>query len=689
MADSDNIQNDLNTASQRLNAAAKTLKTLGKNLTGGLRQFSSKSTKIGASQLSVLKEIKDLLKGGNITGSGNNGGGTGLPGDHTGEAIVDAIEELTDEYKQGSVEATLQESYDPIFKLTKGLEQGFASFARSSENEAALLQKRDQHEKAIHSERLKNDEAGYEDWKASIENSGKAKEAFEKELNGRVQADRKLQDRQFVKQMGGALTIPINRFVSYLGGVFTKAFEIQDASLKFNRTFNETMKVSSSKIEKLPGGLSTRLDTLFAFQAQGMGQLGSTSMALATRMRLTGQDMNSLLSVQKTLITAGGLTRVQTEALAATILKTSISQNVAIDRLVAGLDQLKQSLSTFALGGTTSTISKAIAELSADFPGMSEQIGAFVDKLASSDISQAGVLGAIPDLEAITSGAIRSGSELRAVISRLSSGAFRFTNGFKNLNIGAKKAIESIVGDLGTMSQVLDQNLRDFVVTAKGSTDRIMTSLRVAVDEAMFPFEEALTSVITKLASFGEAMAGFSKAMDEKSAGFFGMDRLIPALIGGALLKKALPGVTRAAGRKGAATFFMIALAKFGKVLSSGLLKGILRIGTKMIGGPVGIILIALQLISWATGKTAKSARSSEDNLAELVDIERKRDQQRAGSSRFERLTLKVIQDSLFARTAMESIMSQHMGRQGDLLTDIRDDARDPRDPVKVGVPVR
>ena len=133
----------------------------------------------------------------------------------------------------------------------------------------------------------------------------------------------------------------------------------------------------------------------------------------------------------------------------------------------------------------------------------------------------------------------------------------------------------------------------------------------------------------------------------------------------------------------------MIALAKFGKVLSSGLLKGILRIGTKMIGGPVGIILIALQLISWATGKTAKSARSSEDNLAELVDIERKRDQQRAGSSRFERLTLKVIQDSLFARTAMESIMSQHMGRQGDLLTDIRDDARDPRDPVKVGVPVR
>ena len=195
--------------------------------------------------------------------------------------------------------------------------------------------------------------------------------------------------------------------------------------------------------------------------------------------------------------------------------------------------------------------------------------------------------------------------------------------------------------------------------------------------------------MITKLASFGEAMAGFSKAMDEKSAGFFGMDRLIPALIGGALLKKALPGVTRAAGRKGAATFFMIALAKFGKVLSSGLLKGILRIGTKMIGGPVGIILIALQLISWATGKTAKSARSSEDNLAELVDIERKRDQQRAGSSRFERLTLKVIQDSLFARTAMESIMSQHMGRQGDLLTDIRDDARDPRDPVKVGVPVR
>lgn len=685
MADSDDIQNDLNTASQRLNAAAKSLETLGKNLTGGLKRFSSKSTKIGASQLSVLKEIKDILKGGVSLGSSNGGGNGG--GGEASHAVVDAIEQLTDITERGTVEATLQESYDPIFKLTKSLEEGFAGFLRSSQDEEDLEKKSRAHERQLHAEKLESDKEGYEKWALALKSDTKERADFEEALSVQDSKERRLQDRYMVKRLGGALTIPVNKFVQYLGKVFSRAFEIQDASLKFNRTFNETMKNSSNKIAGLPGGLSTRLDTLFAFQAQGMGQLGSTSMALAARMRLTGQEMGSLISTQQKLITVGGLTRVQTEALAATLLRTSISQNVAIDRLVAGLDQLKQSLSTLALGGTTSTVSKAIAELSADFPGMSEQIGSFVDKLASADISQAAVLGAIPDLEAITSGAIRSGAELRAVISRLASGAFRFTQGFKNLNIGTKKAIEGIVGDLGTMSQVLNQNLLDFVATAKGSTDRILTSLRVAVDEALFPFEEALTNVITKLAAFGGHLAAFAKKMDSSTGGFLGMDKIITAVVGSLLLKRALPGVTKVASRTGA-NFFMVAFAKFGKIFSGGLLRGIARIGSKFLG-PVGIILTLLEVIAWATGDSAKAERSSEEKLDELVKIESARDKERLGSSRFERLTLKVIQDSLFARTAMESIMSQHMGRQGDLLTEIRDDGRIPKDPVEIGVPVR
>jgi len=686
MGDFDEIRNDLTAATQKLNAAATSLENLGKSFKGILKNFDKGSKvdkKRSKMQLRLLKDIKDAIKTGDV---GGGGGGIGGGSDD----VVAAVQSLQKEYERGSVEATLQESYDAAFKLTKNLERGFAGMARSKGVEEAYEKQLEAIEVGLKQDKfVELGEDGFKKWEKTLESDKKERQKFDDQIRAQAESFRRDQDRHFISRMGGVVTIPLNKFVQYLGKVFTRAFEIQDASLKFNRTFNETMQHSSEKIANLPGGLATRLDALFAFQAQGLDQLGATSMNLATRMRLTGQDMGALISVQKNLITMGALSRDETEKLASTLLNTSISQNVAIDRLIAGLDQLKASLTTFALGGTTGEVTNAIAELSADFPGMSEQIGAFVDKLATSDISQAGVLGAIPDLEAITSGAIQSGDQLRAVISRLSTGAYKFTQGFKNLNIGAKKAVEAIVGDLGAMAQKLDQNLLDFVATAKGSTDRILTSLRVAVDEALFPFEEALTSTITKLASFGKHLANFSKKMDSMSGGFLGMDRLIPAIVGALLLKRAFPGVSKIAGRTGG-NWFVVAFRSFTKIFKKGFFSGLLRIGSKFLG-PVGVILLALEAIAFFTGESEKEQRSSKEKLDELVNIEKERErrEREKGSSRFERLTLKIIQDSLLQRTLMEGITSQQLGRLIEVNEETRDATRKPPTPTTVSIPVR
>lgn len=664
MAENDDIRSELNDASQKLNSAAKNLESAGNKFNKTISRMSQSMRDTGKNQTRLLTELVNK-----VTGNGGNGGNGKEDGDpHLGaledlNRSIDALQTATEE--RTGVEATKEESYAPVLKLTTQLERTVAVMFRSRDQEQKHLD-------AIRADILtaKRSEltpADFDEWSKNAE----AQVEHEREIRKDFQELRRDQDRVFLKKWGGLITVPLNKFAQYLTTIFTRSFQLQDASLKFNRTFNKTMKDAGGIMRDIPGGLATKLDSLFAFQAEGLGQVGKTSLSLATRMKITGQNMGALISVEKKLITMGSLSLKQTEALAQTILSNSSSREVAIDRLVAGLNQLDKSLATFSLAGVTGQLSTAITELGAAFPGQTEMIGKFVDMLATADISQVAILGGMKDMEAVLSGMVGDGDQLRAVISRLSGGSKRFTKDFRGMSVAAKKAMQSIVGDLGFLAQRLESNFNSFVQTARGSTDRIFTSFSTAVDDALFPFEDALTRAVTNLAAFGGSLAAFSKKMDTFAGGFLSIGRLLPALLIAGGLRRLSPRTTRIAARTGA-NWFGIAFAKFGKLFSKGLFSGLLRIGSKFLG-PIGVALTALEVISWFAGKSSKSARTTADLTAELVMIERNKAREEFGRSKFERLTLQLLHDSILSRTLQEAFMSKGVSEMVSRLASIDD----------------
>ena len=187
------------------------------------------------------------------------------------------------------------------------------------------------------------------------------------------------------------------------------------------------------------------------------------------------------------------------------------------------------------------------------------------------------------------------------------------------------------------MSLQLDDALNNSV-NRISETDKLFSDLGITLKTAFEPFARGLANTTIQLGQFV------------------------------ANLVNLIPG---AEGKKGdAATLILgqaLGLKFFSKIgLSTAVTKGLVTVGfpvliskVVVIGGILATVLGAMKLIKAFNEKTEESAKKTADNTAELVKIQRSSRVDPFGTSKFERLAAKSLQDNIFRVALTEAVATK------------------------------
>jgi len=458
-----------------------------------------------------------------------------------------------------------------------------------------------------------------------------------------------IQQNVLGKTIGIPLLKGVNSLIRFSKGAFDTANKNNKLFLQLNQTLPQALNRSAQQLEDMPGSFEDKLGILFSFQREGFLDVGKSTTFLAGRMKVTGQNVGALVATNKSLLIQGRLNQAQIDGFNKNLTTLSVAYGVSTEKLLEGFGELNRSLGVLSLGGTVDEVGTAISELGAQFPLLTKDLGRFTDAFVTADISQLGILGGIDNLGQLTSGMVGSGNDLRKIISDTANRAKSFAKTFEKEGPLTQRAIKNIVGDLGVMAIQLDDALMG---TANRITevDKLFRDAGIAFTTALEPFARAIGDATIEV---GEFIARISNNIPDSLAtggavagafgGALGMGRLGQA-IGAGLAGKTAAGI--AAKAAGTAVAVPIAL-KIGVVAAFAALS-------------YGIF----KLIQRSNESAEKAANATADNTAALVDIEKKKERDTFGSSRFERLATRALQDNIF-RVAMSEAVSTRAITQG------------------------
>jgi len=665
-----------------------------------------------------IKEIKDTLKSSLGTKDLAEAIGSSLAdsidgiGDKEGPAAlnVKSIEEAIEKSTEGFEIENLPDAYrltgterlDPVLILTAGLEKSVARMASGFTNFEMELEGEIQ---AIEDEakRLAKAALGLSE-KDKFEFSREDQAKLDKKTIDYEDARRNAWSQDWSQKLGGLFAVPIMKFAQYVIGFFATAGEQQKAALKFNETWAGAVEKAGASIGEIPGSISDKMGVLFDFQAQGMEQLGGATMALAGRMKLTGQNSGALINLNKKLIAQGGLSLTETSNLTDTLDRVANTFHVTTDLLVDSLGQLNESLGILFLGGAADEVINSITELTGMFPGLGDRISEFGDAFAMTDIGQAGILQSRDLLEKFTSGQIRSGEEFRDMVSRIAEGARQFTSGLEGNSVQVRRAMQQVIGPVGLAAMQLDDAMNTFVEKIPEQEDaftKIFSSWKVAIDTMLAPFAETMTRIATSLQSFGETLLAVSNWFDKLTHGLINASNVLGIALMGVLVSK-LRNVIFSLGAFGRGLRIrnrlmmrnmrnsILSMFAATSPVSKAMAGGVARMFAFLVG-PFGLIaVIAWSLISWLSSRKdasgeAEAEKDTAKNTRDLVRLQRDADSVEFGMSRFERLTQKLIQDSLFSQATQESLLAHGLPQLIDAAERTADGVTTP---TEVAVPI-
>ena len=416
----------------------------------------------------------------------------------------------------------------------------------------------------------------------------------------------------------------------------------------------------------MPGDLESKLTTLFAFQREGFTNVGAATASLAGRMKITGQNIQGLIEANKTLLIRGRLQQSQIDKFNKNLANLSIRYQVSTEKLLEGMSELNTSLGVLSLAGTLGGTQTAIKGLTAQFPILSKDIGRFTEQFVTADVGQLGILGGLNNLGRITSGQIDSAEGLRGIISQTAARARAFAENFKNAGPFAQRAIKNIIGDLGVLAIQLDDALSN-TANKLSETDKLFSYLGITLKTAFEPFARGIADATIQVGKF---ITHLGKILPEVSPQAKG--DLAASFVGGGLLAKFI--LPKAIGKGMVAGLAKIGIgAVFAKII--------------IIAAAVASIFGALKLIKSFNENAEESARKTAENTAALVEIERKKTRDPFGTSRFERLANKALQDNIFRVALSEAVstkaITQGFATQAELLKTLVDQGLIP-DPLTV-----
>ena len=534
-------------------------------------------------------------------------------------------------------------------------------------------------------------------WTDDEKEQAKLKAKLDKEQERRLD----LHNKEFIATLGGFIRIPLAKFTNYVLSVVSKAGEHQKMALKFNKSFSSAVTEAGSRISDMPGSLEQKMKTLFEFQEAGLEAVGKNTLNLAQRMSLTGQNQKALISLEKKLLNQGGLSLSQFDALALNLDNLSRTYSMSTDLLITSLEQLDSSLDLLMATGSTDEVANALAEATAKFPSLAKELGSFAEMFATADIGQLQMLGgSFQDLEKFASGQIKTGDEYLKIVNKIGASAKRFVD---VQGVVGTAAMLDVVGPLGRAAMKMEEAMSGGGAQRQwdevGNTaNRIMSSWEIAMNTLLAGFEDTITTIITYLQTLGEQLVRWDEYVKGSIFSFLRVEHVMGTLLVGTILKKVLPALNSlawGAGKTGGVKMYgtwMEFLTK--KMAVAGLGMG-MKIGlglVRFLSGPLGIAMIIWGLLNWLNNKKEEDKegpdKETAKNTARLVEIARDRERLEFGASRFERLTQKLIQDSLFSQAAQESLLARGLP---ELLENTRMTAAHTATPAKVeyNVPVR
>jgi len=458
-----------------------------------------------------------------------------------------------------------------------------------------------------------------------------------------------IQQNVLGKTIGIPLLKGVNSLIGFSKGAFDTANKNNKLFLQLNQTLPQALNRSAQQLEDMPGSFEDKLGILFSFQREGFLDVGKSTTFLAGRMKVTGQNVGALVATNKSLLIQGRLNQAQIDGFNKNLTTLSVAYGVSTEKLLEGFGELNRSLGVLSLGGTVDEVGTAISELGAQFPLLTKDLGRFTDAFVTADISQLGILGGIDNLGQLTSGMVGSGNDLRKIISDTANRAKSFAKTFEKEGPLTQRAIKNIVGDLGVMAIQLDDALMG---TANRITevDKLFRDAGIAFTTALEPFARAIGEATIEVGEFIAGLAG------KIPGGVTGAG--VAGVAGGALGMGRI-GQALAAGLAGKFTAAGIASKAAGTAVMAPVL---LKIG--VVAAFAALSYGIFKLIKSSNESTDKAANATADNTAALVDIEKKKERDTFGSSRFERLATRALQDNIF-RVAMSEAVSTRAITQG------------------------
>ncbi len=436
--------------------------------------------------------------------------------------------------------------------------------------------------------------------------------------------------------------VALNRVSQAVVQAMGEVIKLNREGLRFNRTFNEALAVAGDRIEGLPGGIFTSMESLFAFQSAGLMDSSRSALDLANKMSITGQNVGALVKLNQKLILDGMLSSRQRAAFNQSLDNLSMRFNVSTELLVASMDKLGESMKLFGLTGSMGT-TEALKQLTAQFPALGGDIASFVDLLLKSNIGDLARLAIDDDVAKLFTGGGATPADILSIIEQTQRGAAQFGD-FRNIGsiveLQQLQRLAGPVGILGTQLQTALENAKPS--PAQEALSKIFTDIGTSLKTTFEPFVRTLAEFISPL------ITGFGKlvtALDSFGALTTVLKVTMLSLIG----KMAL--------QTGAVIKNTFALLSARTQLAAGLLPAL---GVGGLAASIAPVLIPILLGLGVLAVLSKLGDSTE-KLASAEELRakselRKLDDDEKALSRFEAVTAALIGDFIQSQSMADSI---------------------------------
>mgnify|MGYP003637492539 FL=1 len=464
----------------------------------------------------------------------------------------------------------------------------------------------------------------------------------------------------------------VNNLVGLLGGIVSQGLAFQKKTLGMNQLVSDNLAINSERLQDLPGDLFTKLESAFAFQAAGLDKVGTNTLDLSNRLKITGQDQKAFQRLVQQQIALGKLSQKDIEDLSEKTLFLSRKFEVQGGKLIESMNELSQNMLKFGVMGITKQVSDLTQSLGAQFPQISGELSKMINILAdpSTPTSVLARLGAVDFAKQLRQGMITGQEGQRAtlaIISKMARNAERFTSAARGTIGEVEQTFLNLIGPAGQLATVLQAQLGEGPRDAVMNSDQFMNDIGIKFNDFVAAFGDNILQFLGRVQVFITPLISVITFL-EKNLHLFSLTVL--ALTS----KMVVEGARRFLSFLNLNNNILalrLALNRNAAVTARAAARGAIR-GTLASAGPMVAVMGVLLIIGsamkhFAAANQANAEKELQESIAKAKERAKKEE---VITSRFEALSTQILRDSIFRASMRESVVLDSLGAGFAMVTD-------------------